>query len=46
MKKKREVNNYILLFKVGFICRHKKTVLEIEFQKFNSRLNIFAVYQS
>lgn len=46
MKKKREVNNYILLFKAGFICQHKKTVLEIEFQKFNSRLNIFAVYRS
>ena len=26
--------------KSGFICQHKKTILKIEFQKFNLRLSI------
>ena len=41
----RKLYNYILHFKCGFICQHKKkTILKITFQKLDSRLNIFAVY--
>ena len=33
-----------LTLKSGFICHRKKTILKIEFQKFNLRFNIFAAY--
>ena len=40
------LESYILQFKsVGF-CRHKKTTFKTEFQKLDSRLNIFVVYRT
>ena len=50
LKKKEGIeDNYITTFntlKSGSICQPKKTIMKIEFQTFNSRLNIFAVYQT
>ena len=38
--------SYILPFKSGFIYKHSKTILKIEFQEFNSRFYISAVYRT
>ena len=46
-KLKKVIGNYITTFKnlkYEFICQNEKTILNIEFQKFNLRLNIFVVH--
>ena len=48
-KKERTEGSYITTFntlKSWFISQRKETILKIEFQKFNLRLSIFAVYRS
>ena len=40
----RQVSLYILFFQFQFICQHKKAILNIDFQKLDSRMSIFAVY--
>lgn len=38
--------NYILHFQAGLFCQLIKAMLKIEFQKLNSKLSIFAVYET
>ena len=38
--------NYILHFQAGLFSQHIKAMLKIEFQKLNSKLSIFAVYET
>ena len=48
-KKKRTEENYITAFnslKSRFICQRKRTILKIDFQKFNLRHLFFAVYRT
>ena len=45
-EKKKNPENYFTTYKTlksRFICQHRKTILKIEFQKFNLRLSVFAV---
>ena len=43
--KNSELTSFNIL-KSGFVCQCTKTILKIEFQKFNLRLSIFAVYRN